>query len=199
MSNLETKAKTILFLSNECYYKNANFEQLWVPLVDAQKEITDLTERVILAEESRNKWSLSTQEAEAKIEALEKAISDYDTTQGNLSHKIITQQKQIEAANKILERTTDHEYGTVAYADYRTAQIDRLKVILEIPRKEEEWNQKIKESLKSLKTEECKPFIPIPRKEELTCDKSKEPPCHLEPSPKLCGKCSLNKEEAKTT
>jgi hypothetical protein len=26
----------------------------------------------------------------------------------------------------------------------------------------------------------------------LTCDKSKEPPCHLEPSIELCKKCSLN-------
>ena len=26
----------------------------------------------------------------------------------------------------------------------------------------------------------------------LTCNKSKEPPCHLEPSKELCQKCSLN-------
>lgn len=30
-------------------------------------------------------------------------------------------------------------------------------------------------------------------KKELKCDKSKEPPCHLEPSNELCQKCSLNK------
>jgi hypothetical protein len=28
-----------------------------------------------------------------------------------------------------------------------------------------------------------------------TCDKSKEPPCHLEPSIELCKKCELNKKE----
>jgi hypothetical protein len=27
---------------------------------------------------------------------------------------------------------------------------------------------------------------------ELVCDKSKEPPCHLEPSKELCQKCLLN-------
>lgn len=29
--------------------------------------------------------------------------------------------------------------------------------------------------------------------EPLLCDKSREPPCHLEPSKKLCQKCELNK------
>jgi len=29
----------------------------------------------------------------------------------------------------------------------------------------------------------------------LTCDKSKEPPCHLEPSTELCSKCSLNNQK----
>ncbi len=28
--------------------------------------------------------------------------------------------------------------------------------------------------------------------ERLVCDKSKEPPCHLQPSDELCGQCSLN-------
>lgn len=46
--------------------------------------------------------------------------------------------------------------------------------------------------------EEMGAFL-IPRKEELTCDKTKEPPCHLEPSAELCQKCPINKEEAKTT
>jgi hypothetical protein len=32
----------------------------------------------------------------------------------------------------------------------------------------------------------------------LTCDKSKEPPCHLEPSTELCKKCSLNTKENTT-
>jgi hypothetical protein len=31
--------------------------------------------------------------------------------------------------------------------------------------------------------------------EPLACDKSKEPPCHLEPSTELCQKCELNSQE----
>jgi hypothetical protein len=31
---------------------------------------------------------------------------------------------------------------------------------------------------------------------DLTCDKSKEPPCHLEPSIELCKKCSLNANQS---
>jgi len=38
----------------------------------------------------------------------------------------------------------------------------------------------------------------IPRKEELICDKSKEPPCHLEPSTELCKKCLLDTKENTT-
>ena len=38
--------------------------------------------------------------------------------------------KQIAEANKILSEKTDHEYGTVAYADFRQAQIERLRVAL---------------------------------------------------------------------
>jgi hypothetical protein len=37
----------------------------------------------------------------------------------------------------------------------------------------------------------------IPRK-ELICDKSKEPPCHLEPSTELCKKCPLDTKENTT-
>jgi hypothetical protein len=32
---------------------------------------------------------------------------------------------------------------------------------------------------------------------DLTCDKTKEPPCHLEPSTQLCHKCSLNTNQEK--
>lgn len=44
-----------------------------------------------------------------------------------------------------------------------------------------------------------KKVLQIPRSDEqkLTCDKTREPPCHLEPSPELCAKCELNNYENK--
>jgi len=56
------------------------------------------------------------------------------------------------------------------------------------------YNFNIDKTFKQLKE-----ALLIPRKEEskLTCDKAKEPPCHLEPSTELCGKCPLDKEEVK--
>jgi hypothetical protein len=61
-------------------------------------------------------------------------------------------------------------------------------------------NKKIIVNLSRTYTGEGQLFIRLERfklpkylvPESLTCDKSKEPPCHLEPSENLCSKCSLN-------
>jgi hypothetical protein len=39
---------------------------------------------------------------------------------------------------------------------------------------------------------------PLSDVNNLTCDKSKEPPCHLEPSKQFCGKCPLDKSKPTT-
>jgi hypothetical protein len=39
--------------------------------------------------------------------------------------------------------------------------------------------------------------IPRNNEQKLTCDKTREPPCHLEPSDELCSKCELNNCENK--
>jgi hypothetical protein len=76
-----------------------------------------------------------------KLEAILKLARQATHDQAVIIEGLIKQREQhekqlVEANNlkvaigKILERTTDHEYGTVAYADYRSAQIDCLREIL---------------------------------------------------------------------
>lgn len=91
---------------------------------------------------------------------------------------------------------------------FKKEQLALLK-IRELKKKIEAANKKLAEFPKcecfdhvSLQFAENKPRLKkwleemnallFPRKEPLTCDKTKEPPCHLEPSAELCGKCELN-------
>lgn len=75
--SLESKAKTIVFLSNECFYKNANFEQLWVPLVDAQKEIEKHKESNEILFVANNYQADKIKGLEGKIEAANKKVLQF--------------------------------------------------------------------------------------------------------------------------
>jgi hypothetical protein len=182
MSNLESKTlKQILDESNIAYSfkgwagdSQLILNQKYVAEVFAQKEITEAKQIAVAVEEDR---------------------------------KLL--ESKIEAANKITEkRNSNWVWATPA----KLATLNREKLEL-LALDFEKMLSNVEKALEVPRKEGCKigglpqnvPACPelkeqTERKEEakLTCDKSKEPPCHLEPSIELCKKCLLDTKENTT-
>lgn len=91
------------------------------------------------------------------------------------------------------ERGIDTELALHAFRDFL---LDELENLPKYPNKklgdlvEAGLLNKLLAKVNDVINESC-------QSEALICDKTKEPPCHLEPSEKLCGKCSLNESQKK--